>query len=141
MSQRDLPPIDYLRSGGFEPRLRSVEIELSQVELKQATYDDILKEFRSFIKEVRPAMAAIVRMEATQNHMRDSLSSLAATVGTHGNRISTLENQMSVMQYVRAAVFAAVFGIVVAAGGMTWKAVTTHVMAAEPRGQREPQKD
>lgn len=141
MTQRDLPPTDYLRSGGFEPRLRSVEIELSQIELRQEAQDEFLKEFREFIREVRPAMAALIRTEASVTHMRDSLASLATTSGTHAVRIAALESQMSVMQYVRAAVFAAIFGIVVAAGGMTWKAATTHVMAAEPRGQREPQKD
>lgn len=133
MTPRELPPIDYARTGGFEPRLRSVEIEISQIELRQEAQDEFLKEFREFIREVRPALGALIRVEANSDHMRRSLESLAATVGTQGTRISALESQMSVMQYVRAAVFAAVFGIAVAAGGLTWKAVTNHAIAGEQR--------
>lgn len=141
MGMRDAQDADYSRSGGIEPRLRSVEIELSQLELRQEAQDEFLKEFREFIREVRPAMAALIRTEASVTHMRDSLASLATTSGTHAVRIAALESQMSVMQYVRAAVFAAIFGIVVAAGGVTWKAATNHVMAAEQRAQREPTKE
>ena len=134
MGMRDAQDADYSRSGGIEPRLRSVE-------LRQEAQDEFLKEFREFIREVRPAMAALIRTEASVTHMRDSLAALATTSGTHTVRIAALESQMSVMQYVRAAVFAAIFGIVVAAGGMTWTSVTTHVMASEQRGQREQEKE
>lgn len=133
MTPVDQPAAGYERNGGYERRLRSVEIELTQIELRQEAQDEFLKEFREFIREVRPALGALIRVEANSDHMRRSLESLAATVGTQGTRISALESQMSVMQYVRAAVFAAVFGIAVAAGGLTWKAVTNHAIAGEQR--------
>lgn len=133
MTPVDQPAAGYERNGGYERRLRSVEIELTQVELRQEAQDEFLKEFREFIREVRPAMAALIRTEASVTHMRDSLAALATTSGTHAVRIAALESQMSVMQYVRAAVFAAIALITLAAGGLTWKAVTNHAIAGELR--------
>lgn len=142
MTPVDQPAAGYERNGGYERRLRSVEIELTQVELRQEAQDEFMKEFREFIREVRPALGALIRVEANSEHTRKAVESVISTVVAHGTRISALESQMSVMQHVRVAVFAAIALITLAAGGLTWKAVTNHAVAGEQRGsQREQTKE
>ena len=93
--------------------------------------DAIREMYRAMAKMAEQVVQSAENTQALHS-LKTTVDSLAVSVRELNGSVITLDQQMVIMQLVRAIVFTAVIGAAVASVGLVWLAVTKPYKHAEP---------